>query len=79
MDRVNIYLPKLLRQRIQLQAQRENRPQAEVIRDLLSEGLNLKSPKNARESLLALTRLGIKGGPPDLSTNLDDYLYGDKS
>jgi hypothetical protein len=78
MDRVNIYLPKELRQQIQLQASRSGQPQAAVIRELLEEGLRLKRP-DAGEALLRLASLGFKGGPPDFATNLDDYLYGDKS
>ncbi len=77
MERVNIYLPKQLRQRIKLRADRDHRPQAEVIRELLEDGLAAKSDYSGNP-LLDLAKLGIKGGPPDLATNLDDYLYGDK-
>ena len=77
MERVNIYLPKQLRQQIQMQARRVNRPQAEVIRELLEKGLEITAP-SVGNPLLDLVKIGFKGGPPDLSTNLDDYLYGDK-
>lgn len=31
-----------------------------------------------RNGLLSIAKLGIRGGPKDLSANLDEYLYGDK-
>lgn len=76
MDRVNIYLPTQLRQRLKLHAERVGRPQAEIIRELLEQGLEAQ-PARANEDLLALAHLGIKG-PTDLSTKLDEYLYGDQ-
>jgi len=78
MERVTIYLPKQIRPQIKLLAQRVHQPQAVVIRDLLERGLQ-NTPTDTGDSLLSLANLGLKGGPPDLATNLDDYLYGDKA
>ena len=56
-----------------------------MLRDLLDEGLAAtrakKGHQTAGQALLGLVALGKKygaHGPGDLSTNLDDYLYGDK-
>jgi hypothetical protein len=77
MERVNIYLPSQLRQQIQLQSKRVNRPQAEVIRELLERGLEY-TPVTGGNALLRLAAKGFKGGPPDLASNIDKYLYEDE-
>jgi hypothetical protein len=77
MERVNIYLPTKLRQQIQLQAQRVHQPQAVVIRDLLERGLQ-NSPAPDGNVLLRMAAHGFKGGPADLATNIDKYLYEDE-
>lgn len=73
MIRTQIYLPKALYQRVQLVAQKENKPTAEVIRELLNESLERKSG-SVGKALLELAK--IKGkGPADLSKSIDKYLY----
>ena len=66
---------------IKLRAKRENKREAEVIRDLLSESMK-KSASKAQEStgdsLLRLAAIDGKG-PADLSSRVDDYLYGENS
>jgi hypothetical protein len=76
MNRMNIYLPSELRQRLKLRAQQARRPEAEVIRDLLEEGLE-RTPASPGNPLLDLAKLAVTGGPADLSRNLDKYLYED--
>lgn len=64
---------------IKLRAKREKKREAEVIRELLSEGLKIKSlgkRESTGESLLRLAKIGGKA-PADLSSRIDDYLYGE--
>ena len=64
-----------------MRAKRENKREAEVIRELLSRGMKT-STANVQEStgasLLRLAAIGGKG-PSDLSSRIDDYLYGENS
>jgi hypothetical protein len=74
-----VYLTEEQSRDIKLRAKRENKREAEVIRELLSAGLKTPSRKGQEstgESLLRLAAIGGKG-PADLSTRVDDYLYGD--
>jgi hypothetical protein len=77
MIRTQVYLTDEQMRDIKLRAKRENKPEAEVIREVVSKGL--QSARNTRQestgaSLLRLA--GIHGkAPADLSTRIDDYLY----
>ena len=81
MIRTRVYLTEDQARDIKLRARRENKHEAEVIRELLNEGMK-KSASNAQEStgesLLRLATIGGKG-PADLSSRVDDYLYGENS
>ena len=48
---------------------------ARLDRELMAVWLKKIQPKNIAKDLLSLTKLGIKGGPKDLSSKLDAYLY----
>jgi hypothetical protein len=74
MDRINIYIPRDLRQQIKLRAEQAKKPEAEVIRGLLEAAVAGDRP--ARPRLTGLAQLGING-PPDLASNIDKYLYTD--
>jgi hypothetical protein len=81
MTRTHVYLTEEQAREIKLIAKRENKREAEVIRELLSVGLK-NSTSNAQEStgesLLRLAAIGGKG-PADLSSRVDEYLYGENS
>ena len=81
MIRTQIYLTEEQARDIKLRAKRENKREAEVIRELLSNSLKTV-PSDRREStgesLLRLAAIGGKG-PSDLSARIDDYLYGENS
>ena len=84
MIRTMVYLTEEQARDIKLKAQREQRPKAEVIRELISAGQKA-SPRQGREStgeaLLRLAKLGEKlqvKAPADLSSRVDDYLYDEK-
>ena len=79
MIRTQIYLPEDLYQEVKIVAKKESKKSAQVMRDLLSEGLIRRKKKGTiGEALLYLSTVAVKGGPPDLSTNHDKYLYGDE-
>ena len=84
MIRTQVYLTEEQTQDIKLRAKQENKAEAEVIRELLDNGRNA-SPRTNQEStgdaLLRLAKLGERlhvKAPADLSSRIDDYLYGDK-
>ena len=81
MIRTQVYLTDEQARDIKLRAWRENKHEAEVIRELLSEGMKKstnKAQESTGESLLRLATIGGKG-PADLSSRVDDYLYGENS
>jgi hypothetical protein len=81
MIRTMVYLTEEQARDIKLKAKREQRHEVEIIRELLSEGLKTSQPKRGEstgESLLRLAGIGGKG-PADLSSRIDDYLYGEDS
>ena len=79
MVRKQIYITRELEQYIHVLAQKQNKPEAEVIRELVSKGLKTAPPSRQESTGASLLRLaGIHGkGPADLSTRTDDYLYGE--
>ena len=81
MIRTQVYLTEDQARDIKLRARRENKHEAEVIRELLNEGMKKsasKAQESTGESLLRLAAIRGKG-PADLSSRVDDYLYGENS
>ena len=81
MIRKQVYFTEEQSRDIKLRAQREGRYEAEVIREAVSVGLKSSQPKakvSTGESLLRLARIGAKGSG-DLSSHIDDILYGEDS
>lgn len=79
MIRTQIYLPKDLYQEVKLVAKKESKKSAQMVRELLSEGLIKRRKKGTiGEAFLDLASVAVKGGPPDLSKNHDKYLYEDQ-
>lgn len=79
MVRKQIYFTEDLAREIKLLAKSKLQSEAEVIRGLLKKGLDKKAPKMSGGDFLLKMAKRAGSGPADLSTNLDDYLYGDKS
>lgn len=76
MIRTQVYLTPQIHKDIQSVAAREKKPAAQVIRELLSDGLKKKPQMTIGEALGRLIQ--VKGkGPKDLSKNIDKYLYED--
>jgi hypothetical protein len=81
MIRTQVYLTEEQARDIKLRAELENKREDKVIRELLNLGLKKASherQESTGESLLRLAAIGGKG-PADLSTHIDDYLYGENS
>jgi len=81
MIRKHFLLPQPLDERIKLVAHRDQKSEAEVIRELLETGLDTKQEHQAisvGQALRGLIKLGREvgtTGPTDLSRNIDKYLY----
>jgi hypothetical protein len=84
MIRTMVYLTEEQARDIKLKAKREQRYEAEVIRDLVSKGLDATRSikrETTGEALLRLANLGEKlqvKAPADLSARIDEYLYDEK-
>lgn len=77
MIRTQVYLPKSLYQHIDLVAKKEKKAKAQVIREVLEEGVKGKQG-NSGKVLLEIAAMAKKykwKGPKDLSRNIDKYLY----
>lgn len=86
MIRATTFLSKQLHDDIQRLAERVGKTPADVLRELVQRGLQSRhddpKPIVPREAiaggaLLDLANLKITGGPRDLSTQADHYLYGE--
>lgn len=84
MLRKQLYIPEELQRQIKLLVLKEKKTEAEVVRELLASALDRKkrvkgrSFRNPADFLLSIALYKVKG-PRDLSSRLDDYLYGRKS
>lgn len=84
MIRAHLYITEEQARDIKLRAKRERRRESDVARELLERGRFISQGRRQESLGHALLRLAALGkelgltGPTDLSTNLDDYLYGDK-
>ncbi len=79
MTRTQLYLQSSQYEDIKRLAKTTNQTFAEVVREFIDEGLKQKRLKTPGRGLASLAELGITGGPPDLASNLDEYMYGGKT
>jgi hypothetical protein len=83
MNRTQIFLTDEQKMDVKLRAKRENKREAVVIRELLDTGRKASAntyQESTGDALLRLAKLGEKlqvKAPSDLSSRIDDYLYGD--
>lgn len=77
MIRTQIYLPEELKQDLHFLAKKEEKSLSEVVRHALQREVKrgYQSSRNVFEKIAS----HAVDGPGDLSTNLFDYLYGEKS
>ena len=84
MIRTQVYLRDEQTEDIKLRAKLQNKAEAEVIRELIDVGrsvINSAQQETTGNALLRLAKLGEKlqvKAPSDLSTRIDDILYGDE-
>ena len=84
MIRTQVYLTEEQSRAIKLRAKRENKPEAKVIREMLTNALDASRSTvgdSTGDALLRLAKLGEKlqvKAPTDLSSRIDDILYGDE-
>ena len=78
MIRTQIYIPEALHQAARSIADKRKKSLAELLRNLIERGIGEERRSIKQKPLSTLASLNIKGGPRDLSQNLDKYLYGRK-
>lgn len=84
MQRINIYIPEELNERLDFTAKSYHKTKAEIIRDSIEKGINLTYPRSsAAKALLKLAKLAKKEPtrgyiPNDFIDNLDYYTWGGK-
>ncbi len=71
MIRTQVYLQDDQYERIIALAKASGMPMAEIIRTSIAKGL-IKKRKN---NLAGISKLKLRGGPKNLSSKLDEYLY----
>ncbi len=76
MIRTQIYIPETLHERAKTIARNKKQSLANVYRGFITNGL--KASENRGGDLSALAKLNLKGGPKNLSRDIDKYLYGGK-
>ncbi len=78
MQRTQMYLDDKLRRDLNALAKKEKKSMAQVARDILKEGVEKKKniDTSGMQVMIALSKMRLKGGPRDLSKNIDHYLYG---
>jgi hypothetical protein len=79
--RTQVWLTEDQSKYIKERARSEKRKPADVLRELVERGRLVSQGKrneSAQDFLARIKKLNLSG-PTDLSTNLDDYLYGDKA
>ena len=76
MIRTQLYIPETLHQRAQSVARNKKQSLSNLYRGFITKGL--KTYEKHGGDLTALAKLNIKGGPKNLSRDIDRYLYGNK-
>lgn len=75
MFRTQIYIPEPVHREAKMLAKKRKEPLAMVLRRFIIAGMKEEKKKVKKRSLSSLARLGVKGGPKNLSGNIDKYLY----
>ncbi len=76
MIRTQIYIQETLHERAKTIARNKKQSLANLYRGFIANGL--QASKNRSGDLTTLAKLNIKGGPKNLSADIDKYLYGSK-
>lgn len=78
MIRTQIYLPENDHKELNQIAKKKKQPMAAIIRWFIKTGLKKEKTidRSGKTVMKRLLDIKAKGGPEDLSSNLDHYLYG---
>ncbi len=80
MIRTQVYLEEQIHRDLIRLAQEENKPMAEITRDILREGIQKRKTidRSGKQALLKLLEISVEtgGDDPYVSDNHDHYLYG---
>ncbi len=74
MIRAQIYIPETLHERAKATARAKKQSLARLYRGFIANGL--RASQDSGGDLTSLAKLNIKGGPKNLSRDIDKYLYG---
>ena len=75
MIRTQIYLQEDQYNKIKLISSKTNKPQSEIIRDALDRGISDLASRTVAQALLEMAATAVTTDDPDLSANIDKYLY----
>lgn len=75
MIRTQIYIPETIHQRTQLIARQQKKSMADLYRSFITSGLYKEDINSRQSDLTLLAKLNVKGGPKNLSRDMDKYLY----
>ena len=75
MIRKQVYLEEGQYKKIKLISAKTSKPQSEVIREALDKGISDLASKTVTQALLEMAATAVKSDDPDLSKNIDKYLY----
>lgn len=75
MLRTQIYIPKEIHEKLWRLSELHGESIAKIIRDFIELGIQKINDPTGKATLRAIAKLNIKGGPSDLSSRLDWYLY----
>lgn len=78
MIRTQIYIPEPIHEALTRLAAVKAKPMAQIVREFIEEGVrNTQAVDDTGvKAIENLLKIQATGGPKDLSTNLDYYLYG---
>jgi predicted DNA-binding protein len=79
MIRKQIYIPETMNEDLTKLAKVRGEPAAQIVREFIEEGVKKATEIDytGKKALRSLMNIKARGGPKDLSTNLDYYLYGE--
>lgn len=75
MIRTQIYVPETIHQRTKTIARQQKKSMADLYRSFITNGLYKEDISRRQTDLTLLAKLNVKGGPKNLSRDMDKYLY----
>ena len=75
MKRTQIYIPETVHQAVEMLARNRREPMAKVLRHFIVSGLEREKKSSPAKGIDPLINLKLSGGPKNLSSDMDKYLY----